>query len=96
MLTGIAVAASAAYLAIIGVLATASPANAMPPVVPGTPAMMAEEDASRFNCFTMGNFTCGKSPIIRLADGTEVAVPGPAEDGHLYASARDGRVFRLA
>lgn len=52
------------------------------------------EDSPGFNCYKMGNLSCGPSPIETLPDGTEVAVLAPL-DGVTYGSARDGKVYRL-
>lgn len=63
-------------------------------VATASPAQAVNEDEPGFNCYTMGNRQCGPSlRIVTFKSGLKVAVLAPLDDGRVFASAKDGRVF---
>lgn len=65
------------------------------PAAQGAPV---EEDSPKFNCYTMGDRSCGSSPVVKIRRGGKVyrvAVLQQNEDGRHYGSHRSGKVFRL-
>lgn len=66
------------------------------------PVPVIYEDDPSWNCYTNGNRKCGEDlPVAWIPDEgsrsgfTEVVVLSPANDGEMYGSAEDGRVFHM-